>query len=192
LPLRALSAAWVPLLLKFLATALAAANLALLMRTVQLLPWKPRWRNASRLARALPVLTACVLCGLEFSFWQEATSTCGDLLDLLLLAAAVWLLLEYNILRQSRWLNAATVVWGLGMAENWVMLLTLPLFVAAVVWLHRTSFFGLKFILRLAGLGWAGFSTYALLPLANGLLPHSLWTLGHRRTGSGLAGLFSV
>lgn len=178
LPLRVLPAAWVPLLLKFFAAGLAAANLALLMRTVQLLPWNPRWHNASRLARALPGLTACTVCGLEFSFWQEATSTCGDLLDLLLLAAAVWLLLEYNIRRQASWLDAATVVWGLGMAENWVMLLTLPLFVAVVVWLHRTSFFSLKFILRLAGLGLAGFSVYVLPPMANGLLPSSLWTLG--------------
>ncbi len=36
----------------------------------------------------------------------------------------------------------------------------------------------MKFLLRLAGLGLAGFSIYALLPLVNGLAPHSPWSLG--------------
>ena len=70
------------------------------------------------------------------------------------------------------------MVWGLGMAENWVMLLAVPLFVAAVIWLERLRFFRWGFILRLAGLGLTGFSVYAVLPMANGLLPHSPWTLG--------------
>ncbi len=178
LPLQALSAAWVPLLLKLLAAALAAAILGLVTRTVQLLPWDHPWDNATGLARVLPALIAGAVCGLEFSFWREATSTAGDLLDLLLLAGAVWLLLEYNVRRRSRWLNAATVVWGLGMAENWLMLLALPLFVAAVIWLRRKLFFRWRFILRLAGLGLVGCSVYAVLPMANGLRPHGLWTLG--------------
>jgi len=178
LPLQVLPAAWVPLLLKLLAAALAAALLGLLTRTVQMLPWDRPWDDAGRFVSALPVLTACAVCGLEFNFWQEATSTCGDLLDLLLLAGAVWLLLEYNARRDARWLNAATVVWGLGMAENWVMLPALPLFVIAVIRLNRSRFFRWKFILRLAGLGLAGFAVYAALPMANGLLPHSSWTLG--------------
>lgn len=173
LPLRILPAAWVPLALKLLAAALAATILGLLTRTVQLLPWDHPWDNASRLACSLPIAAACVVCGLEFSFWREATSACGELLDLLPLAAAIWLLLEYNVRRQSRWLDAATVVWGLGMAENWVMLLTVPLFIAAVIWVERLRFFRREFIVRQAMLGLAGFSVYAVLPLANGLLPHS-------------------
>ena len=178
LPLRVLPAAWLPLLLKLFAATLAAAILGLVTRTLQLLPWDHSWDNASQLARMLPTLTAAAVCGLEFSFWREATSTVGDLLDLLLLAAAVWMLLESQARRNSRWLNAATFVWGLGMAENWVMLLALPLFVAAVVRLRRRRFFRWSFLLRLAGLGLAGFSVYALLPSANSLLPHSQWTWG--------------
>lgn len=176
LPLPVLPAAWVPLLLHLLAAVLAAAILGLVTRTVQLLPWDHPWRNASPLAVALPGLIAVALCGLEFSFWREATSTVGDLLDLLLLAAAVWLLLESSARRSSRWLNMAALVWGLGMAQNWVMLLALPLFIVAMIWLHRRRFFRWRFILRLAGLGLAGFSVYVILPLANGLLPHSPWT----------------
>ncbi|MGA3268436.1 MAG: DUF2723 domain-containing protein [Verrucomicrobiota bacterium] len=182
LPLRGLPAAWVPLMLKLLAAALAAAILGLLTRTVQMLPWERPWDNASRLACALPGLTACAVCGLDFSFWQEATSTCGDLLDLLLLAGGLWLLLEYKNDRQnSRWLTGAIVVWGLGMAENWVMLLALPLFVIAVIWVERFRFihyFRWKYILQLAAPGLAGFLVYAVLPMANGLLPDSPWSLG--------------
>lgn len=177
LPLRLLPMAFLPLALKLAAAGMAAIILGLLTRTMQLLPWDHPWDQASRLASLLPVLTAGVVCGLEFFFWREATSTCGDLLDLLLLAAAVWLLLEYNVRQQARWLNAATVVWGLGMAENWVMLFAWPLFVAAVIWLEGLRFFRWKLILRLAGLGLAGVSVYAVLPLANSLLPHSSWTL---------------
>jgi tetratricopeptide (TPR) repeat protein len=123
------------------------------------------------------VLTACAVCGLEFSFWQEATSSCGELLDQLLLAGALWLLFEFNVRQNTRWLDAATIVWGLGMAENWVMLVTFPFFIIGVIWLLRLDFFRWQVILRLAVLGLMGFSIYFVQPMANGLMPHSPWTL---------------
>jgi Tfp pilus assembly protein PilF len=178
LPLRLLPAGDIALALNLFSAATAALTLGLLARTVQLLPWDQPWASENRRAAALPVLLAAGLCGLEFSFWQDATAATGEMLDLLLLAAALWLLLEYRVRRESRWLDAAAVVWGLGMAENWMMLLTLPLFVAGVVWLERVRFFQMKFLLRLAVLGLAGFSIYALLPLVNGLDPHSPWSFG--------------
>ena len=178
LPLRILPAGRVSLGLHFFSATTAAATLGLLARTVQLLPWDRTWVNASRLARTLPMLLACVVCGLEYSFWSEATAATGNMLDLLLLAAAIWLLLEYQLHRTSRWLNAAAFVWGLGMAENWLMLMTLPLFIGGVIWLRKRRFFRLKLILRLAGFGLTGFSIYALLPLVNSLFPHSEWSLG--------------
>lgn len=177
LPLRALPAGWIPLAVKLIAAGLAGTILGLLARTVQLLPWDRLWDGTSRFAYLLPILTACFICGLEFTFWQEATSTCGELLGLLLFAAVIWLLLEYNVRQQSRWLDTAAFVWGLGMAENWVMLLLLPLFVASVIWLERLRFFRWKFILRMAAFGLAGFSLYIVLPIANGLT-HSPWTMG--------------
>ena len=133
--------------------------------------------NSSRLAGLLPVLAACVVIGLEYNFWQEATSSCGELLGLLLLATALWLILEYRVRQNARWLEAATVVWGLGMAENWAMILAFPLFVAGVIWIMGFRFFRWKIILRLTALGLAGFSIYALPPMVNGLAPHSPWTL---------------
>ena len=200
LPLRLLPAVWVPLGLNLFSATVAALTLGLLARTVPLLPWDRPWEDTNRRASALPVLLACGVCGLEFSFWQEATAATGEMLDLLFLAASLWLLLEYRVRRESRWLDAAVFVWGLGMAENWLMLLALPLFVGGVIWLHGLRFFlhrhieektrdektwlhwlflfRVKFLLRLAGLGLAGFSFYALLPLVNGLAPHSPWSLG--------------
>jgi tetratricopeptide (TPR) repeat protein len=178
-PLRALPVDWLPLLLKLLAATLAATILGLLTRSVQLLPWDHPWQNVSRLGRVLPGLTAVAVCGLDFNFWLEATSTCGNLLDLLPLVAAFWLLLEYNHRRQPSWLQAAAVVWGVGLAENWMMLPALPLFLATVIWLERFRLIGWSFLVRLAWLMAAGFSIYVIVPTANGLLPHSPWSFGH-------------
>ena len=178
LPLRLLPAAWVPLGLNLFSAATAALTLGVLARSVQLLPWEKPWENTNRLASALPVMLACALCGLEFNFWQDAVAATGEMLDLLLLAAALWLLLEYRVCPDSRWLDAATFVWGLGMAQNWLMLLLLPLFVAGVIWLKWPDFLQLRFLLRSAGLGLAGFLIYGLLPLVNSLAPHTPWTPG--------------
>jgi tetratricopeptide (TPR) repeat protein len=183
LPLRLLPEAWVAVGLNIFSAVTAALTLGLLVRTVQLMPWDWPWPAQNRLAAALPVLLACGLCGLEFNFWQEATAATGEMLDLLLLAVALWLLLEYRVSRNSRWLDAAALVWGLGMAENWVMQLTLPLFIAGIIWLEGMAFFRRKFVLRLAGLGLAGFAVYAVLPLANGLVPHSPLTFGESWLG---------
>ena len=93
LPLRLLPAAWIPLGLNLFSAGTGALTLGLLARTVQLMLWDRHWERENRLARILPVWLACVVCGLEFSFWQEATAATGEMLDLLLLAASLWLLL---------------------------------------------------------------------------------------------------
>ncbi len=178
LPLRLLPAAAVPLGLNFSAVT-AAHVLGLLARSVQLLPWDRVLTDENRRISVLPVLLACAVCGLEFSFWRDATAATGEMLDLLLLATALWLLLEYRVLREPRWLDAAAFVWGLGMAENWLMQLTLPLLVAGLIWLEGINFFQVNFLRRLTLLGLAGFSIYAVLPMVNGLAPHSTWSLGH-------------
>ncbi len=178
LPLRLLPEGWIPVALNLFSAITAALTLGLLARSVQLLPWDQPWTDANRRLAALPVWLAAGLCGLEFNFWQDATAATGEMLDLLLLAASVWLLLEYRVRREARWLDAAVLVWGLGMAENWLMLPALPLFIAGVIWLQGRRFFRVKFLLRLTGLGLVGFSLYALLPLVNGLNPHSPWSFG--------------
>ena len=98
----------------------------------------------------------------------------------LLLAIALWLLLKFRVTRNFRWLQAAALVWGLGMVENWMLLLTLPLFAVAVFWLARVELLNnRKLMLRLGLTGLAGFfAAFIILPLVNGLSPHSPWTFG--------------
>ena len=188
LPLRGLPAGWISVGLNLFSAVCGALTLGLLARSVQLLPQDrtPIQRVFLNKDKGLftppddwaPGVLACVVCGLEFGFWQEATAASGRMLDMLLLAAAIRCLLEYRAGRESRWLNAAALIWGLGSAENWVMLLTLPLFVASLLWLRRLHFLRVGFLLRMALLMLAGFSIYALLPLVNGLAPHSPWGFG--------------
>ncbi len=178
LPLRFLPAGWIAVALNLLFAALAAATLGLVARSVQLLPWDKSWNEENRLGAALPITLAAILCGLEFNFWSEATAATGEMLDLFVLALPVWLLLEYRAREASLWLMAAAFFWGVGMAENWVMMLTLPIFVGSLIWLRGRRFFRLRFLLRMAVAGLAGFLIYALLPLVNSLLPHSPWGAG--------------
>jgi tetratricopeptide (TPR) repeat protein len=182
LPLQLLPQAWLAPAVKLLAAVLAAVILGLLARTLQLMPWDRAWDNTGRWTRALPVLAGCALCGLEFSFWQNATSECGELTALLPLAATIWLLMEYNARQSSRWLEAAVVVWGLGMAENWMMLAIFPIAAwklrrQVLAWLMGSPAMRRQSSLRFILLALLGFATYMVLPLANGLAPHSPLTL---------------
>ena len=177
LPLRLLPAAWVAVNLNLFSAVCGAMTLGILTRSLELLPWCQPLGTLRGWSARLPILLAVAVCGLELSFWQNATAGTGEILDLLLLAAVVWCLLEYRAGKDVRWLKAAAVVWGAGMAEDWVMVFALPFFVGALVWLRKFDFFNLRFILSMAGLGLAGFAIYALLPMVNGLSPDSPWNL---------------
>jgi tetratricopeptide (TPR) repeat protein len=177
LPLRALPAGWIPVGLNIFFAVCGSLTLGLLARSVELLPWDCLPEENRRWIKSLPVLLACGVCCLEFNFWQEATAASGAMLDQLLLAAAIWCLLEFRAGKDLRWLNAAALIWGLGMAQTWVLLLNLPLFVAALIWLRGWRFFQWPFVRQVALFGLAGFSIYAVLPIVNGFNPHS--TLSH-------------
>ena len=177
LPLRLLPSGWVAVGLNLFSAVCAATTLGLLARSLELLPWFNPSAMLKGWCGQLPFLLAIAAGGLEFNFWQEATAATGEMLDVLLLAAAVWCALEYGEVKNFCWLQAAALIWGLGLAENWMMLLTLPLFIVALVCLLKQRLFQRSAILSLAVLGLAGFSVYVLLPLANGLLPGSPWSL---------------
>jgi len=177
LPLRLFPEAWVAVGLNVLSAICAAATLGLLVRSLELLPWYP-WEMLNGWKQHVPAILAAVVCGLEFTFWQEATAATGEMLDILLLAAAGWCALEFGVNRHVGWLYAAALIWGMGMAANWVMILMFPFFIAALIWMRRVRFFQAGFLLRIAGFGLAGFAVYALVPLANGFWPGTLWTPG--------------
>jgi tetratricopeptide (TPR) repeat protein len=173
LPLRLLPAAWVPDLLNFSSAACAAATLGLLARSLQLLPWTNPTLAVTGWRQRLPLVFAVVLCGLQLDFWRQATNATGEMLGVLLLAGAVWCLLEFRLNQNIHWLHASVFIWGLGLAENWMMIVTLPAFIIALVALQPLRFLEKTFVFQLAGWGLAGVMIFVILPLANGILPAS-------------------
>lgn len=173
LPLRIFPSGWMPLLLNLMAALTGALVIGLLARTMEQLAWDRPLTQLHGWPRHLPVIFACAICGLEFNFWQQATSQSGEMLQLLIFAAAVWCLMEFRAGGSFGWLRAATLFWGAGMAENWMMLVTLPLFVVALLWLGKFRMLQVRTLLEFAGIGLAGFSVLALVPLANGFWPGS-------------------
>ncbi len=170
-PFHLLPAGWIPVALNFFAAALAALTLGAVARSIELL--LPNGRPEKTWLARLPVLLGVISCGLQLDFWREATAFSGEMLDVLLLATAGWCLLEHNVEKKRHWLDAAVLGWSTGMAENWVMLVTLPLFVGALIWLRGLRFFEKDFLLRTALLGAAGFAFFFLPALGHSLNPHS-------------------
>ncbi len=201
LPLRLLPAGWAAPGLNLFSALCGALTLGMLARSLELADWDRPLAALGGWRSRLPIIFACVVCGLEFNFWQAATAATGEMLQNLLLAAAILCLLKFRGARnfrwlqankqadtsiilemgrvEIRWLQAAAFIWGMGMVENWVMLLTLPLFLAALVWLGKSELLKRNLIIRLGLAGLAGFlAVFIILPLWNGLAPHSPWSFG--------------
>lgn len=175
LPLKLLPVSWLPVALSLFSALCGALTLALLARSVALLPHdrtppqRLREPNEEGLltirAAWLPVVLSVLLLGLQQGFWERAAGGGKEILDLLLLAYVVRCLLEYRRHGRERWLLKAVLVYAVGMTENWLLVLLLPAFVAALIWLMGFGFFSGRFLLRAWVLGLAGMSLYLLLPL---------------------------
>ncbi|HOS76314.1 MAG TPA: DUF2723 domain-containing protein, partial [Verrucomicrobiota bacterium] len=87
----------------------AALTLALLARSVALLPGQRRISLLSPRMAWLPPALAVFACGLQLTFWENAIQAAGEILDLLLFAAAVWCVLEFRVTRQPSWLSRFAV-----------------------------------------------------------------------------------
>ena len=187
-PLHWLAAANVPIVLNFFAAVCAAATLGLLARSVAILPQDRTEAQRKRehsdfsfltIASAwLPPLLAVVICGLQMTFWEQATNFTGEIFDLLLFAFIIWLLLEYRLDEREWRLYVAAFVHGAGMTDNFAMIGFLPVFIGAVIWLRGLSFFNLRFITRMLLCGLAGLLFYLLLPLINAVshnTPLTFW-----------------
>jgi len=178
LPFRLLPAGWIPLALNAFSAVCAALTLGFLAATLELAAWDRPLAELSGWRSRLPLLLGVVLCGLEFNFWQAATQATGEALQILLLASALWCLFRYRVARDFVWLKIAAGLWGVGMAENWMMLLTLPLFIGALLWQGKWRLLQWRLLISLAGAGLAGFALFAVLPTVNGLWPGSPTGLG--------------
>ena len=173
-PLRWLSPAWLPLGFNVFTALCAAATLGQLARAIALLPHdrtqaqREREFNEFSLLTTrtawLPVVLATVVCGLQLSFWENAIVGTGEMLDLLLVAYVVRCLLEFRIDGRDSRLTRAALVFGAAMANQSLMILMLPLFLAALLWIKGLGFFNFRFLVRMALVGLAGLALCLLMP----------------------------
>ena len=173
-PLRWLPPASLPLAFNTFTAVCAAATLGQLARAIALLPHdrtqaqREREFNEFSLLTTrtawLPVVLATVVCGLQLTFWENAIVGTGEMLDLLLLAYVVRCLLEFRIDGRERRLTRAALVFGAAMANQSLMILMLPAFLAALLWIKGLSFFNFRFLVRMALVGLAGLALFLLMP----------------------------
>ena len=187
-PFRWLPSHAIPLALNFFAAICAALTLALLARSVVLLPHdrtheqrqkqKDKSPYLSIPAAWLPPVLAVLVCGLQLTFWEHATTASSqplppampwgtgcEMLDLLVFAYIIRCLLEFRLDDRDSWLMRAAFAFGLGMTGNWAMIGFLPVFLMALVWLKGLGFFNMRFLGRMSLCGLAGLLLYLLLPL---------------------------
>jgi len=187
-PFRWLPAPQIPLALNVFSAFCAALTLALLARSVALLPRDrtdaQRRREQSPFSLLttrqawLPPVFAVLACGLQLTFWECATNHTGDMFDLLLFAFVIWSLLEYR-LDQSEWrLFLAAFVYGAGMTNDWAMVCFFPAFLMVLIWIRGLKFFNPRFLGRMTLCGLAGILFYLLLPVmvaVSGKFPVTFW-----------------
>ncbi len=174
-PVRWLPGSWQPLALNAFSAVCAALTLALLARSVALLPHdrtvaqRQRERSEFSLlsipAAWLPPLFAVLVCGLQLTFWEHAVAGTNEALDLLVFAYAIRCLLEFRVSQRESWLCRMALVYGLGAANNWAMIGFFPCFLVALIWIRGWEFLQFGFILRMLGFGVIGLLLYLLLPL---------------------------
>ena len=191
-PLRLLPANWRVLGLNVFTAVCAALTLAILARSVRLLSHdrtrEQRLREGGEFAllsmRAafLPAAFAVLLLAGQLTFWENAVVGTGEMIDLLVFAFLILCLLEFRVSQSEPWLNVFTLVYGLGVANNWALIGFFPCFLLALIWLKRAGFFHWRFLLRMTGWGIAGLLLYVLLPLRGAMLRDGgFWELLHQK-----------
>jgi tetratricopeptide (TPR) repeat protein len=187
-PFRWLPAQAIPLALNFLAAVCGALSLALLARSVALLPHdrtqEQRQREPSKSgllsisAAWLPPVLAALVCGLQLTYWEHATAVSSspppwgsgcEMLDLLLFAYVIRCLLEFRTSERESWLIRAAFAYGAALTNNWAMIGFFPAFVVALIWIKGLSFFNMRFLGQMSLCGLAGLLLYLLLPLWQGV-----------------------
>lgn len=185
-PFRWLPHAWVPLAMNFFSLVCAFFVLALLARSVALLPQdrtqKQRERErspfgllSSRMAW-VPTVLAVLVCGLQLTFWEDATTLSSGMFDLMLFAYSVRCLLEYRVSKLESWLLRAAVVYAATCTDNWVLIFLLPAFLGSMAWMRGLGFFNLGFLSRLFLCIVAGLLLYLYLPLVHWRIDGYFWT----------------
>ena len=173
-PFRFLPAGIQPIALNLFSLGCATLTVVLLARSVALLPHDrthdQRIRERSEFSLLTipfawaPVVLACGALGLQLTFWENATSLTGEMLDLLCFAYVIRCLLEFRISHRDRWLHKMAFIYGLAVTNNWAMIGFFPLFLGAVIWIKGVRFFDPGFLGKSVLCGLAGLLLYLLLP----------------------------
>ncbi len=187
LPFRWLPAAHIPAALNLFSAVCAAATMAVLARSVAILPHDrtemERMREKSDFSFLtswvawVPPVVAVTFAGLQLAFWERATSFTGESLELLWFAVILWQLLVYRLDERESRLFVAAFLYGTGLTENWALVGFIPLFVMMIIWLRKLDFFNLHFLVGMTLCGMAGLFLFFLLPLINKFSsnPMPLW-----------------
>jgi tetratricopeptide (TPR) repeat protein len=188
LPFRLVPVAHIPAALNLFSAGCAAATLAVLARSVAILPHDrtemERMRERSDFSFLtswvawVPPVVAVFFAGLQLPFWENATSFTGESFELLWFAVILWQLLEYRLDEREGRLLAAAFLFGAGLAENWGMLGFIPLFLMMIIWLRKLDFFNLHFLTGMTLCGLGGLLFLFLLPVLVrfwGTYPLGLW-----------------
>lgn len=189
-PFKLLPEAHRPIALNGLTALLAALTLSMLARSVSLLP-HDRTRDQRQRERSehslltvptawMPPAFAALVCGLQLTFWEHATSATGEMLDLACFSFCILCLLEHRIGHEQKWMDRMALVLGLSMANNWAMVGFMPLFIFATVWIRGRAFFDPTFLARTVAIGTVGLLLYLWLPLLATIqksTPSSFWDL---------------
>ncbi len=174
-PVRWLPHGWQLIGLNLFGALCSALSLALLARSVALLP-HDRTRDQRALETSdhsflsiplawLPPVFAVLVGGLQITFWEQSVVATGESLSLLVFAYGVRCLLEYRVEQEESWMCKAALAFGMGAANHWLVLGLCPAMLVAVVWMMGLRIFKLQFLVRFALCGLAGLSLYLLLPL---------------------------
>ncbi len=139
-PLRWLPAGETALAANLFAALCAALTLALLARSVTLLPERSRFSSLANQGAWLPPVLAVLACGLQLTFLENSIQAGGEMPDLLVFAYTGRCLLEFRVDRKMSWLTRFAFIYGLELANNWAMVGYLPLFVAALFWTRPLHF----------------------------------------------------
>ena len=175
LPFRWLPLKSIPLALNLFSAACGVLTLALLARSIALLPHDRTHEQRIREPGAYSLLTmrsawippvlAAIVCGLQLTFWEGATAGSPEMLDILVFAYVIRCVLEYRIAERQHWLSRAALIYGIGMTNNWAMIAFLPVFLIALGWVKGVGFFNSGFLTRMFLWGLAGLSLFVLLPV---------------------------
>src|SRR5688572_1125374 len=180
-PVRWLPAGWQVIAVNAFSMVCSVLTLVILARSVAILP-HDRTRDQRQLEHNefsllgipgawLPPVFAALVCGLQLTFWQHATVSTFEALDLLLFAYCIRCLLEYRLDGRDSWLYRMAFLLGLGITTNFAMIGFLPGFLIALVWMKKRSFFNVRFLVKMALLALAGLLLYLLLPAINSTSP---------------------